>query len=115
MIPALKAVGTSAEDSDKFIEAISARSQALGLNTEQSGRLLEAFAQVLSKGKLQAEELNQQISELDGAFRTQLADALGKTTAELTEMISNGKITADVFVEAMNKMEHGVEALVEQE
>ena len=111
MIPALKAVGTSAEDSDKFIEAISARSQTLGLNTEQSGRLLEAFAQVLSKGKLQAEELNQQISELDGAFRTQLADALGVTTAELTEMISNSEITADVFVEAMNKMEHGVEAL----
>ena len=111
MIPALKAVGASAEESDKFIEAISARSQTLGLNTEQSGRLLEAFAQVLSKGKLQAEELNQQISELDGAFRTQLADALGKTTAQLTEMISKGEITADVFVEAMNKMEHGVEAL----
>ena len=111
MIPALKAVGTSAADSDKFIEAISARSQTLGLNTEQSGRLLEAFAQVLSKGKLQAEELNQQISELDGAFRTQLADALGVTTAELTEMISNSEITADVFIKAVNKMENGAEAL----
>ena len=114
MIPALKAVGTSAEDSDKFIEAISARSQTLGLNTEQSGRLLEAFAQVLSKGKLQAEELNQQISELDGAFRTQLADALGVTTAELTEMISRSEVTADVFVEAVNKMENGAEALLKR-
>ena len=111
MIPALKAVGTSAADSDKFIEAISARSQTLGLNTEQSGRLLEAFAQVLSKGKLQAEELNQQISELDGAFRTQLADALEVTTEELTEMISNSQVTADVFIEAVNKMENGAEAL----
>jgi tape measure domain-containing protein len=111
MIPALKAVGTSAADSDKFIEAISARSQTLGLNTEQSGRLLEAFAQVLSKGKLQAEELNQQISELDGAFRTQLADALGVTTAQLTTMISKGEVTADVFVKAVNSMENGVEAL----
>ena len=111
MIPALKAVGTSAEDSDKFIEAISARSQTLGLNTEQSGRLLEAFAQVLSKGKLQAEELNQQISELDGAFRTQLADALGVTTAQLNEMISNSEVTAEVFVKAVNDMANGVEAL----
>lgn len=111
MIPALKAIGTSAQDSDKFIEAISARSQTLGLNTEQSGRLLEAFAQVLSKGKLQAEELNQQISELDGAFRTQLADALGVTTAQLNEMITAGEVTADVFVKAVNNMANGAEAL----
>lgn len=114
MIPALKAVGTSAADSDKFIAAISARSQTLGLNTEQSGRLLEAFAQVLSKGKLQAEELNQQISELDGAFRTQFADALGVSSAALNELISDSKITADVFVETVNKMQNGVDALAKR-
>ena len=111
MIPPLKAIGASAKESDKFIEAISARTQTLGLNTEQSGRLFEAFAQVLSKGKLQAEELNQQISELDGAFRTQLADALGVTTAQLTEMISNSEVTAEKFVKAVNLMQNGVEAL----
>lgn len=114
MIPALKAVGTSAADSDKFIAAISARSQTLGLNTEQSGRLLEAFAQVLSKGKLQAEELNQQISELDGAFRTQFADALGVSSAALNELISDSKITADVFVKTVNKMQNGVDALAKR-
>ena len=111
MIPALQAVGTSAEDSDKFIEQVSARSQTLGLNTEQSGRLLEAFAQVLSKGKLQAEELNQQISELDGAFRVQFAEALGVTTEALNELISDSKITADVFVDTVNKMSNGAEQL----
>ena len=114
MIPALKAVGTSAANSDKFIAAISARSQTLGLNTEQSGRLLEAFAQVLSKGKLQAEELNQQISELDGAFRTQFAEALGVSSAALNELISDSKITADVFVKTVNKMQNGVDALAER-
>jgi tape measure domain-containing protein len=114
MIPALKAIGTSAAESDKFIAAISARSQTLGLNTEQSGRLLEAFAQVLSKGKLQAEELNQQISELDGAFRTQFADALGVSSAALNELISDSKITADVFVETVNKMQNGVDALAKR-
>jgi len=111
MIPALQAVGTSSKDSDNFIEQISARTQTLGLNTEQSGRLLEAFAQVLSKGKLQAEELNQQISELDGAFRTQFADALGVSSAALNDLISSSQITADVFVETVNKMSNGAEAL----
>jgi len=111
MIPALKAVGVNSKDSSKFIEAIAARTQTLGLNTEQSGRFLEAFAQVLSKGKLQAEELNQQISELDGAFRTQLADALNVTTQELEGMISNSRVTSKVFVEAVSKMANGAELL----
>tara|TARA_Y100000004_G_scaffold8357_1_gene9332 strand:- start:1593 stop:5753 length:4161 start_codon:yes stop_codon:yes gene_type:complete len=111
MIPALQAVGTSSADSDKFIEQISARTQTLGLNTEQSGRLLEAFAQVLSKGKLQAEELNQQISELDGAFRVQFAEALGVSTEALNDLISNSKITADVFVQTVNKMANGADLL----
>lgn len=111
MIPALQAVGATADESDRFIASISARSATLGLNTEQSGRLLEAFAQVLSKGKLQAEELNQQISELDGAFRVQFADALGVTTEALNELISSSQITADVFVKTVNKMENGVEEL----
>ncbi len=111
MVPALRAVGATSEETDKFVASVSARTQTLGLNTEQSGRLLEAFAQVLSKGKLQAEELNQQISELDGAFRTQFADALGVTTEALNELISQSQITADIFVKTVNKMENGVEAL----
>lgn len=111
MVPALRAVGADSAKTSKFIENITARTQTLGLNTEQSGRLLEAFAQVLSKGKLQAEELNQQISELDGAFRSQLADALGVSTEQLTELVEQGEITAPVFVDAVNKMSNGVEEL----
>lgn len=111
MVPALKAAGASSQKTGKFIENITARTQTLGLNTEESGRLFEAFAQVLSKGKLQAEELNQQISELDGAFRTQLADAIGVNVEQLTELVSAGKITAPVFIEAVNSMANGVEEL----
>jgi len=114
MVPALRAVGVNAKDTSGFIEGVAARSQTLGLNTEQSGRYLEAFAQVLSKGKLQAEELNQQISELDGAFRTQLADSLNVTTKELEEMIKNGEVTAKVFVKAFKDMENGAEELAKR-
>lgn len=111
MVPALRAVGANSATTSKFLENITARTQTLGLNTEESGRLLEAFAQVLSKGKLQSEELNQQISELDGAFRTQLADALGVTVEKLTELVETGAVTAPVFVEAVNKMSNGVDEL----
>ena len=111
MIPSLKAIGVSSADSDKFIEQLSARTQVLGLNTEQSGRLIEAFAQVLSKGKLSAEELNQQISELDGAFRTQLATALNVSTQELTEMVAAGSVGSTEFVKAFLRMDNGVDIL----
>lgn len=111
MVPALQAVGASTEEADRFIESITARTQVLGLSTEESGRLLEAFAQVLSKGKLQSEELNQQISELDGAFRTQLAEAIGVSTQELEGLIAAGDITADRFVKAVGQMENGVTEL----
>lgn len=111
MLPALQSIGVEGKDASNFIEQITARTQTLGLNTDQSGRFLEAFAQVLSKGKLQGEELNQQLSELDGALRSQLADALGVATSELEEMVAAGKITAPVFVDAVLKMANGVDVL----
>lgn len=111
MIPALQSVGIGADESNQFIEALASRTQVLGLSSEQSGRLVEAFAQVLSKGKLQAEELNQQISEVDGAFRSQFAQALGITTAQLSELTAQGGVLSTDFVKNFLKMENGVEAL----
>ena len=108
MIPSLKSIGVSAADSDKFIANLAARTQVLGLNTEESGRLVEAFAQVLSKGRLSGEELNQQISELDGAFRSQLAQALGLTTQQLVQFVETGQVGSAKFVQAFLKMENGV-------
>lgn len=109
--PALKDIGATAADTDKFIANLTARTQVLGLTTEESGRLQEAFAQVLSKGKLQAEELTQQIAEVDGAFRTQFAEAIGITSAELSKFASAGIITSSVFVKGVNNMNNGVEIL----
>ena len=108
MIPSLKSIGVSAADSDKFIANLAARTQVLGLNTEESGRLVEAFAQVLSKGRLSGEELNQQISELDGAFRSQLAQALGLTTQQLVQFVETGQVGSAKFVQAFLQMENGV-------
>lgn len=111
IVPVLRAIGTTSQDTNKFIESLTARTQVLGLTTEASGRLQEAFAQVLSKGKLQAEELTQQISEVDGAFRTQFADALGVTVGQLQELVKNGEITSEVFVKTFLKMQNGAELL----
>lgn len=109
--PTLKFVGATTQETDDFIEGLAARTTVLGLSAEESSRYMEAFAQAMSKGKLQSEELNQQISELDGSFRGQLADSLGVSIEQLTELVENGQITSKVLLDAFLNMENGAEAL----
>lgn len=100
--PAILASGGTLGETEKIIESLAARTTQLGLNTEQSGRYIEAFAQVMGKGKLQSEELNQQFSELDGALRSQIASYLASehSITDLNEAMKNGEVTAQLFREA---------------
>ena len=68
---------------------------ALKLPTEQANGIFLALSQMLSKGKVQAEELRGQLGErLPGAFRL-AADAMGVSTAELDKMLMGGKVMAE--------------------
>ena len=100
--PAILESGGSLKDTEGAIKSIAARTTMLGLNTEQAGRYIEAFAQVMGKGKLQSEELNQQFSELDGGLRGQLKNwlAANKGITDFEDAMKNGEITAGVFLEA---------------
>lgn len=104
LTPAILEQGGTLSDTEKAIETISARTATLGLNTEQTGRYIEAFAQVMGKGKLQGEELNQQFSELDGALRGQLKAyfAANEGITDFEEAMRNGQITSGLFLEAIN-------------
>jgi len=101
--PAIMAAGGSLTDTQLVIETIAARTTMLGLNTEKTGRYIEAFAQVMGKGRLQGEELNQQFAELDGALRGQLASYFkAKYGIEnLSDAMQNSEITSQMFMEAM--------------
>jgi len=100
--PAIMQSGGSLSDTEKVIEAISAKAVTLGLNTEQTGRYIEAFAQVMGKGKLQGEELNQQFAELDGALRGQIASYMESAYGikDLGKAMQDGEISAQMFKEA---------------
>ena len=100
--PAILESGGTINDTSNAIKSISARTTMLGLNTEQTGRYIEAFAQVMGKGKLQGEELNQQFAELDGGLRGQLKNwlAANKGIQDFEESMKNGEITSGVFLEA---------------
>ncbi len=77
---------------------ISEAATVLGLRADETEGALLAISQMISKGKVSAEELRGQLGErLPGAFQI-AADSMGVTTAELDKMLSTGKIVAEDFL-----------------
>lgn len=75
-------------------EAIS----AMGLSNEEASGAMLALTQMLSKGKVQAEELRGQLGErIPGAFQI-AARAMNMTTAELDKFMADGKLMAEDFL-----------------
>ncbi|SFK91965.1 tape measure domain-containing protein [Nitrosomonas aestuarii] len=81
--------------------SIAKASTVLGLSADQTGGALTAIEQIISKGKVSAEELRGQLGErLPGAFQI-AARAINVTTAELDEMLSRGQLTAEQLLPAL--------------
>jgi tape measure domain-containing protein len=77
---------------------ISEAATVLGLRADETEGALLAISQMISKGKVSAEELRGQLGErLPGAFQI-AADSMGVTTAELDKMLSSGEIMAEDFL-----------------
>lgn len=79
----------------KIFTSISKAARVLNLNTADTTGVFRALEQMMSKGKVQAEELRGQLGErLPGAFNL-AAKAMGVTTKELDKMLKLGKITTE--------------------
>ncbi len=78
--------------------AIGEAATVLQLSTDQTNGAIRAITQVMSKGKVQAEELRGQLGErLYGAFQL-AARGMGITTAELDKMLEQGKVISEDFL-----------------
>ena len=88
--------GTSLEgDLRKIYSSVSEAGTALSLSKDEMGGVFMALGQMMSKGKVQAEELRGQLGErLPGAF-TLAAKSMGVTTAELDKMLEQGQVLAE--------------------
>ena len=79
----------------KIFRAVTDSGAALQLSTDEVNGALVALGQMMSKGKVQAEELRGQLGErLPGAFQM-AAKAMGMTTAELDKFMADGKLAAE--------------------
>ncbi|MEG6507039.1 tape measure protein [Nitratidesulfovibrio sp. 1201_IL3209] len=91
---AAAAQGTNYEGAvtQDLFTAITEASVALGMSGEATERTLKALSQVMSKGKLTAEELRQQWGDsLYGAFN-KAAEAMGITTEKLDKLLQDGAV-----------------------
>lgn len=92
---ATKGTNIAGEETRRIFDAVSKSAAVMGLTTEDTEGALKALGQMISKGKVQAEELRGQLGDrLPGAFRI-MADGLGVTTGELDKMLKNGELLAE--------------------
>lgn len=86
------------EQSRKVFESVAVAASAMGLSVEQQQRAFLALEQIVSKGKVSAEELRGQLGDaLPGAF-TIAAKAMGVTTQEFDKMLAKGEVMAEDFL-----------------
>ena len=88
--------GTTLEgDLHRIYSGVSEAGSALSLSKDEMSGVFLALGQMMSKGKVQAEELRGQLGErLPGAF-TLAAKSMGVTTAELDKMLEQGQVLAE--------------------
>jgi len=90
-----KASNLTLKDQELVFESVAKAGAVLGLSTDTQGRAFTALQQIMSKGKVSAEELKGQLGDaLPGAV-TIMAKALGVGTGELQKMLEKGEVMAD--------------------
>lgn len=95
---AAKGTELAGDGTRQIFTAIAEASTVLQLSVDQTNGALRAIGQIMSKGKVQAEELRGQLGErLYGAFQL-AARGMGITTAELDKMLEQGQVIAENFL-----------------
>ena len=86
-----------------IFKAVAQASSVLGLSTDDTSGALRAISQMMSKGKVMAEELRGQLGERLPAAFSIAAKAVGVTTAELDDMMRAGRVLPEDFIPKFTK------------
>lgn len=98
---ATRGTALAGEEAKNIFTAFAEASTVLSLSADETAGVFRALQQMISKGKVQAEELRGQLGErLPGAFRI-AADSMGVTTSELDKMLESGEVLAEDLLPKM--------------
>ena len=104
-IKRLIANGMGVEDAKELTRSLLDVSGTLGMTSAEAGLLGSALSQVKAKGVASMEELRQQIAERGVPIFEVLAEKIGVSKGELIKMVSEGKVGADVVIDAFKNLE----------
>jgi len=90
-----KGTSLAGKEIEALFKGISSASGALSLTADETNSVFLAFSQIISKGKVQAEELRSQIGERIPGAMLLAQKALGVTGAELDKLLQSGSLMAD--------------------
>ncbi len=97
-IAAAKGTSLEGEAAREVFSGLATAAAANQLSAEEMGGVMLAVEQIMSKGKVSAEELRGQLGErLPGAFLI-AARAMGTTTSGLSDMLDNGELLSEDFL-----------------
>ena len=92
---AARGTSITSEELKMIFTGISEASRAMGLTAPEAEGAMKALQQMMSKGKVSAEELRQQLGErMPGSIQI-MARSLGVGTQELFKMMENGELLSD--------------------
>ena len=92
---AARSSSITGEELKTIFTGIAEASRAMGLTAPQAEGAMQALQQMMSKGKVSAEELRQQLGErMPGSIQI-MASSLDVTTSKLFEMMENGELLSD--------------------
>ena len=95
---ASSALNIETKESREIFLSFANAARALGLSSDQLQHILVAVEQIMSKGKVSAEELRRQLgNSLPGAFAI-AARSIGVTTSELDKMLKQGALVSSDFI-----------------
>lgn len=105
---ALKNLGKSQEDSLRLTETVNKMLVVSGATANEAGSALLQLSQAFNKGKLDGEEFRS-VMELMPNAADAIAKSLGVTRGELLKLAPQGKITAQVMLDAFNDAAKGID------
>ena len=98
LVASSRGTAMEGEKTRKVFTGLSEAITVMGLSGEQADRAMNAVVQMLSKGKVSAEELRSQFSEHIPGSMAVAARAMGVTEAELNKLMETGQLMSADFL-----------------
>ena len=100
----LRPLGTSLKDIESTYVGFNTVAKLSGVNAMQASAAFTQLAQALGSGRLQGDEFRSIAEQVPGLL-TAVAEETGKSVGELKAFASQGKLTSDILIKALKKVE----------